>query len=195
MYNLMNISLIIFLGTMSLMAQSQYKTGDTITTQDKLRFLDSLNKYRILAGVEPLEYSFQEDSLAKLRTETIFKHIDSISEEEYKSDWMEHQHHRFIEDVRRYDKSNIHKDTVINWSAECSARISKLNNPDDLVDELFQGWKNSKAHWKMMLEPKFKYIVLDWFIDNQRHIRIRKGTISSLVLFSKRFNENSRGNP
>ncbi len=191
---LMNITYIILFGSMSLMAQSQYKTGDTITTQDKLRFLDSLNKYRILAGVEPLEYSFQEDSLAKLRTETIFKHIDSISEEEYKSDWMEHQHHRFIEDVRRYDKSNIHKDTVINWSAECSARISKLNNPDDLVDELFQGWKNSKAHWKMMLEPKFKYIVLDWFIDNQRHIRQRKGTIASLVLFSKRFNENSRGN-
>ncbi len=191
---LMNITYIILFGTMSLMAQSQYKTGDTITTQDKLRFLDSLNKYRILAGVEPLEYSFQEDSLAKLRTETIFKHIDSISEEEYKSDWMEHQHHRFIEDVRKYDKSNVHKDTVINWSAECSARISKLNNPDDLVDELFQGWKNSKAHWKMMLEPKFKYIVLDWFIDNQRHIKLRKGTIASLVLFSKRFNENSRGN-
>ena len=183
--------LMIFVST-SVFAQSQFKTGDVITTQDKLRFLDSLNKYRIEAGVPLLEYSLQEDSLAKLRTTTIFNHIDSISEEEYKSDWMEHQHHRFIEDVRKYDKEFVHKDTVLNWSAECSARISKFNSPDDLVNEIFQGWKNSKAHWKMMLEPKFKYIVLNWFIDNQRHIRLRKGTIASLVLFNKRFNENSR---
>lgn len=180
------------LASSSVFAQSKFTTGDAITTQDKLRFLDSLNKYRIESGVSPLEYSLQEDSLAKIRTTTIFNHIDSISEEEYKSDWMEHQHHRFIEDVRKYDKEFVHKDTVLNWSAECSARINKLNSPDDLVNELFQGWKNSKAHWKMMLEPKFKYIVLNWFIDNQRHIRLRKGTIASLVLFNKRFNENSR---
>ena len=185
-------TLIIFLLlSTSLYAQSKFKTGDIITREDKLRFLDSLNKYRLEAGVPPLEYSLQEDSLARLRTTTIFNHIDSISEEEYDSDWLEHLHYKFIEDVRKYDKQLVHKDTVLNWSAECSARLSRLLYPDDLIDELFHGWKNSKEHWKVMLDPKFKYIVLDWFIDNQRTMRNRKGTFASLVLFSKRFNENS----
>ena len=178
----------------SLYAQSNLKTGDIITREDKLRFLDSLNKYRLEAGVQPLEYSFQEDSLARLRTTTIFNHIDSISEEEYDSDWLEHLHYKFIEDVRKYDKQLVHKDTVLNWSAECSARLSRLSYPDDLIDELFHGWKNSIEHWKVMLDPKFKYIVLNWFIDNQRTMRNRKGTFASLVLFNKRFNKNSERN-
>ena len=80
----------------SLYAQSKLKTGDFITREDKLRFLDSLNKYRIEAGVKPLKYSFQEDSLARLRTRTLFKHIDSISEETYNSDIMEHNHFNFF---------------------------------------------------------------------------------------------------
>jgi hypothetical protein len=185
--------IIIFLfAVTSVFAQSQFKTGDTITTEDKLRFLDSLNKYRILAGVEPLEYSFQEDSLSKYRTLTLFKHVDSISEEEYKSDITENQHHLFFEDVIKYEKRHIHIDTVINWSAECSARLSKYNIPDDLVNELFQGWKNSKAHWNMMLDPRFEFIVLDWFLDNQRHIKLRKGTFSSLVLFTKKLVKSKR---
>jgi len=186
--------LLILLSTVSIFAQSQFKTGDVITTKDKLRFLDSLNKYRIEAGVPALEYSFQEDSIARLRTRILFNHIDSISEETYNSDIMEHNHFNFLEDIKRYDKKNVHPDTVLNWSAECSARLSRLSYPDDLIDELFQGWKNSKEHWKIMLDPRFKYIVLDWLIDNQRHIRIRKGTFASLVIFNKKFNENSRGN-
>ncbi len=181
----MNISLIILFGTMSLMAQSQYKTGDIITSQDKLRFLDSLNKYRAIAGVEPLEYSFQEDSLAKLRTETIFKHIDSISEEEYRLNPLENLHFNFVEDIKKYITENIHQDSVLYWSAECSARISKLNNPDDLINELFNGWKNSKDHWKVMLDGRYTSISLSWHIDNYRNIRKRKGTIASLVLFKK----------
>jgi uncharacterized protein YkwD len=188
-----NLILMILVST-SVFAQSQFKTGDVITTEDKLRFLDSLNKYRIEAGVPALEYSFKEDSLARLRTTTLFKHIDSISEETYNSDIMEHNHFNFLEDIKRYDKKNVHPDTVLNWSAECSARLNRLSYPNDLIDELFHGWKNSKEHWKIMLDPRFKYIVLDWIIDNQRHIRIRKGTFASLVLFNKRFNENSRGN-
>ena len=188
------ILLMFILFTPITFSQSNFKTGNVITNADKLRFLDSLNKYRIEAGVPILKYSFQEDSLARLRTTTIFNHVDSISEEEYDSDWLEHLHYKFIEDVRKYDKQLVHKDTVLNWSAECSARLSRLLYPDDLIDQLFHGWKNSKEHWKVMLDPKFKYIVLDWFIDNQRTMRNRKGTFASLVLFNKRFNKNSERN-
>ena len=80
----------------SLYAQSKLKTGDIITREDKLRFLDSLNKYRTEAGVPALEYSFQEDSLSRMRTTTLFKHIDSISEETYNSYIMEHNHFNFV---------------------------------------------------------------------------------------------------
>jgi hypothetical protein len=79
-----------------LYAQSNLKTGDIIPREDKLRFLDSLNKYRIEAVVTALEYSFQEDSLARMRTTTLFKHIDSISEETYNSYIMEHNHFNFF---------------------------------------------------------------------------------------------------
>jgi hypothetical protein len=76
--------ILMILVSTSVFAQSQFKTGDVITTEDKLRFLDSLNKYRIEAGVQPLEYLFQEDSLARLRVSTIFRHIDSIGDQEWK---------------------------------------------------------------------------------------------------------------
>jgi hypothetical protein len=36
-----------------------------------------------------------------------------------------------------------------------------------------------------MLDERYTSISLNWFIDNQRHIRIRKGTFASLVLFKK----------
>ena len=84
----MKTLLLILLSTVSLFAQSQFKTGDIITTEDKLRFLDSVNKYRIEAGVAPLKYSFQEDSLARLRVNTLFNHAESLTEEEYQADFI-----------------------------------------------------------------------------------------------------------
>lgn len=174
-------------------AQSQFKTGDIITKEDKMRFLDSVNKYRIEIGVPPLKYSFQEDSLARLRVMTIFRHIDSIGDVEWKKDIMEAQHYRFSEDIQQYDKNNVHPDTVLSWQGECTARIGKLYKIEDLVDELFHGWKNSPAHWELMLDSTYEYMVLDWFIDNQRHIRLQKGYFSALVLFSKDINQKRRG--
>lgn len=187
----MKTFLLMFFISTSVFAQSQFKTGDTITTEDKLRFLDSLNKYRIEAGVPVLEYSFQEDSLARLRTRTVFNYIDNISEDEYKLNSLENLHFNFVEDIKKYIIENIHEDSVLYWSAECSARLSKLNQADDLVNELFHGWKNSKEHWKVMLDDRYTSISLNWFIDNQRHIRIRKGTFACLVLFDKKITKSA----
>ncbi len=173
--------LLVLLST-SMLAQSQFNTGDTITAIDKLRFLDSLNKYRTLAGVKPLQYSFRQDSLAKIRTETIFNRIDSITEDDYKSEILSHMHFNLRKDIKRFDKSHIPVDSFIQMYGECSARLNKLNVCKDLISELFNGWKNSKEHWEIMLDPNYEYISLNWFIDNHRHIRLRKGTIASLVL-------------
>ena len=167
-------------------------TGNEITKDDKLRFLDSLNSYRKEIGAIPLQYSFQEDSLARLRVATIFKHVDSISESEYKSDYVAALHYKFKDDIRAYDKKNVHPDTVLAFHGECSARLSKLSDIDDLVSELFQGWKNSPEHWKMMLDSKYQHMMLYWFIDNERHIRLRKGTIAVLLMYTKAENETTR---
>jgi hypothetical protein len=174
---------IIFLFTVtSVFAQSQFKTGDTITTQDKLRFLDSLNKYRILAGVEPLKYSFRQDILASLRIETILNRIESINETEFKSEILGHMHFNLRNDVVDFETNHIPLDSFIQIYGECSARLSKLSAHDDLVSTLFNGWKNSKEHWKIMLDSSYEYISLNWFIDNKKDVKFRKGTIASLVL-------------
>jgi len=181
--------IMLLLVSTSLFAQTSFKTGDVITTEDKLRFLDSLNKYRELAGVKPLKYSFRQDTLAAMRTETIFNHIESVTEEEYKSNWLEHLHFNLRDDIKKFDKKHIPIDSFINMYGECSARLSKLNSSEDLVSELFNGWKNSKLHWECMLNPNYEYIALNWFKDNQRHIRERKGTIASLVLVKLKMSE------
>ena len=49
-----------------------------------------MNKYRVLAGVKPLVYSFKEDSLARLRVKTLFNHVETLTEEEYRADWKNH---------------------------------------------------------------------------------------------------------
>ena len=174
----------------SLYAQSNLKTGDIITREDKLRFLDSLNKYRIEAEVPALEYSFQEDSLAILRVKTLFNHAESLTEEEYQADWKNHGHFNLRKDIKDYDHSNIVIDSFIHMYGECSARLSRLVEPDDLVSQLFNGWKNSTlGHWELMLSPDYETVSLFWFMDNKRSVRIRKGTFASLVLIKKTINE------
>lgn len=189
----MKLILLVIFSVVSISAETQFKDSVFISNSDKLRFLDSLNKYRIQAGVKPLQYSFQEDSLAKLRSRTILNHLDSISEANYMSDWIEHLHYNFDFDMLDYDRKNVHKDTVLCWTAECSARLSKFQKADDLINRLFQGWKNSKAHWEVMLDGRYEHIALNWIVDNQRHVRLQKGTIASLVLFSKDINKKTRG--
>ena len=182
--------ILMILVSTSVFAQSQFKTGDVITTEDKLRFLDSLNKYRIEAGVQPLEYSFQEDSLARLRVKTLFNHAESLTEEEYQADWKNHGHFNLRKDIKDYDHNNIVIDSFIHMYGECSARLSRLVEPDDLVSQLFNGWKNSKlGHWELMLSPDYETISLFWFMDNKRSVIIRKGTFASLVLIKKTINE------
>lgn len=185
----MKIFIVMILSTVSMIAQSQFRTGDVITTEDKLRFLDSVNKYRILAGVPPLKYSFQDDSLARLRVKTLFNNAESLTEEEYQSDWQNHGHFNLRKDIKDFDRNNVPIDSFIQMYGECSAKLSKLIEPDDLISQLFDGWKNSKlGHWDLMLSPDYETLSLSWFLDNQRHIRIRKGSFASLVLIKKAVN-------
>jgi uncharacterized protein YkwD len=162
-------------------------TNDTIRTEDKLRFLDSVNKYRIRKGIAPLTYSFQDDKLARVRVRTIYKHIDSISDEEYQSNNLQHLHYKFEKNLISYDNKYINKDSIITAAGECVAHLGKMTLivRSDLVNKVFQGWKNSPAHWKEIMCPDYTYIVLHWHIDKKREYDLQKGGIFSLVLFNK----------
>lgn len=163
--------------TASLFAQSQFRTGDVIISEDKLRFLDSLNKYRTEAGVPPVKYSFEVDSLPKLRLKTILDHLQNISEFQYNKDFKKHLHHNFFEDATKFDKENIHADSTIAPLAECSARLQYDDNLDTIA-KLFQGWKNSPSHWDAMMDSQFIFVSI-YFEKTD------KGFLASLVLSNK----------
>jgi uncharacterized protein YkwD len=162
-------------------------TDDTIRTVDKLRFLDSVNKYRVQKGIAPLKYSFHDDRLAKIRVRTVYKHIDSISDEEYKSNYLQHLHYKFEKNLIGYENKYVPMDSVITAAGECAAGLPKITFiiRTDMVNKIFQGWKNSPAHWKEMMCPDYTYIVLHWHIDKKRDYDLQKGAIVSLVLFNK----------
>jgi hypothetical protein len=191
--------LIILLQVLVATAQSDIKTWKNINKADKIRFLDSLNLYRVLADVPLLQYSFQEDSLSRLRVHNIFRHVDSIGEIEFKKDIVENLHYHWQEDWDLYDRKNVHPDTVLSFYGECTARLGKLKEIDDMISELFHGWKNSPPHWEAMLSPDYQYITIDWiddsqYIDNGKPLPYRRGYFAALVLFSKDINKRRVGN-
>jgi hypothetical protein len=159
--------------------------NDTITILDKLRFLDSINKYRVKKGIAPVIYSFHDDKLGRIRVKSIFKHIDSITVEQYTSNPVTHLHWNFERDVRRYEKKYVPMDSVITRGGECSAYLGILSVliKRDRVKDLFEGWKGSPPHWAQMMNPDFTHIVLSWKID-RKSFESQK-LIASLVLFNK----------
>lgn len=177
---------------MGISLQSMYANetdGHVLTPADKLRFLDSLNYYRAEYGSPPLCYSFQEDSLARLRVATIYHHIDSLENASITFDIMEALHFRYDEDIRAYDKNNVHPDTVLAWQGECSARLSRFKASNDWTNELFQGWKKSPAHWEMLMDSKYEHAIIHLYSDTERYFKFRKGSFASLLLFTKGINK------
>lgn len=133
-----------------------------LTDKDKLRFLDSLNKYRRGVGSPELEYSFKHDDLPIMRINTIVKHINKVTYIVCKENMRKHLHYRFKKDIKKYDVEKLPKDTSFLHGGECVYAFNELNyyKGKDLVEELFHSWKSSEDHWKSMLDPDYKFIVL-----------------------------------
>ncbi len=155
---------IIFLFTAtSVFSQSQFKTGDIITAQDKLRFLDSLNKYRKMYGIHESKYSFTYEEISSIRISTLRKHIQEVTYEKCKDSVRKHLHYNFMEDFCKFNISNLPLDTKFGWKGECTYAVDNnyiILKKKDLVSELFTAWKESPDHWNNMLDPDFKYISL-----------------------------------
>lgn len=157
------IIIIFLLAVTSAFAQSQFKTGDAITTEDKLRFLDSLNKYRNMYGIPELKYSFKYESFSVNRIETIRNHIKKISYEECRKNLRKHLHINAMEDFCKFNIFNLPADTTFTWKGECTLSANNgyvLEKKLDIITEIFTAWKGSPDHWNNMLDPNFQYITL-----------------------------------
>lgn len=146
------------------------------TLEDKQNFLQELNRYRREAGVGELSYAFEADTLARLRLNTINDRLDSVGEN-WHDEWLENLHWKSDRDFCRYNVENVPQDTTITWTGECSARLGLYHMRMTFWNVLFNGWKNSKEHWKLMMEPELKYIAIGWKKGN--------GLIGVLVMFDK----------
>lgn len=151
------------------------------TLEDKQNFLQELNRYRREAGVEELSYAFEADTLARLRLNTINDRLDSVGEN-WHDEWMENLHWKSDRDFCRYNVENVPQDTTITWTGECSARLGFYHMRMTIWKVMFDGWKNSKEHWKLMMEPELKYIAIGWKKGN--------GLIGVLVMFDKEARKN-----
>ncbi len=149
------------------------------TPEQKQEFMDSLNKYRIAAGSDPVKYDYYADSLAQLRIQTICSHLDDIDQEEYSANIRKYLHYNIDADYKTYEEFLIAtKQDSIGWSSECAAHLSKWmsNNPASIHIKLFQGWKNSQDHWNVMLDSRLRRIALAWKYHNGQ-------IVASLVIF------------
>lgn len=161
----MKFLLLLIIST-SLFAQSQ--STISLTKEDKLRFLDSLNKYRKIAGSPESQYSFTYEKISTIRINTLRKYLKTISLKKCEANPRKYLHYNFDKDFNLFKLKEFKKDTTIGWHGECTYALLTNNlNKKDLVNELFNGWKSSKDHWNNMIDPDFKYITLELeFKDN-----------------------------
>lgn len=146
-----------------------------LTKEDKLRFLDSLNKYRREIGSPELEYSFSHEELSSMRVNTIVNYVNEITYEECKTDFRKYLHYGFRKDFKTYNLRRLSSDTTFKWKGECVFICNKMEvfKGKDLVLELFNAWKSSEDHWNNMLDPDFKMVALD--------IKYKDGLIISVL--------------
>jgi hypothetical protein len=53
---------------------------DLVSMRDKRIFLDSMNLYRSELGLKKVRYSVEVETLAKIRTKTIYNHLKTLTQ-------------------------------------------------------------------------------------------------------------------
>lgn len=153
------------------------------TQEEKQIFLDSMNKYRSMIGVKPVQYLEDVERLANVRIETIYNHLkdisNTISEKELRKDRFYHLHVGMYLDVRLFDvrlEMNKKKDYRMLSSGECTALF--FQDDSNMLESLFNGWKGSPSHWNGMMDETYDTIALEMKNTDQ-------GFIACLIIFRK----------
>lgn len=150
------------------------------TNIDKNLFLDSLNKYRVEAGMRPYTYASDADTLVFVRNNTVYEHFKNTNYYTFIKN-KAHLHAGADSDFVWYNREIIPQDTTLTWNSECAAYISENAFPKEgaeIINKIFTGWKNSQEHWKLMMDPDFQYLALKW-------TKYEGSVIVHLVIFDK----------
>lgn len=165
-----------------LFAQKQKENFKKVFTQnEKMMFLDSVNKYRIKKGIHPVSYFPDAERLSNLRIKTVHKHVKEVFKqktiEEFFEDKLEHLHYNIVWDFHsfKFHLKEQKKDYMFN-PAECIALF--FQKEDNMVEALFNGWKGSPSHWNGMMDESYDNIALEMKETDQ-------GLIGCLILFEK----------
>jgi uncharacterized protein YkwD len=168
--------IILFLFATSLFAQNSSENKTIITLEDKMEILDSLNKYRVEAGLSPFRYSFEYENLSRQRTQSIKEHLDTLSKELFMSDSRKALHFNFKKDICFFNSVNLPNNVKFGLKGECSAIIPPYIENEECVEKFFNGWKNSQPHWEAIMNEEFTFVTIDW-------IETKNGIVASLNLF------------
>jgi len=168
--------IILFLLATNLLAQNSNQVNRIITFEDKMRLLDSLNKYRVLEGLPKFQYSFDYENLSQFRTQSVKQHLDTLSKEAFNLNSIKSLHFNFKKDICFFNSVNLPIGVKFGLKGECSAIIPVFTENEECVEKFFSGWKNSKAHWDCIMTQEFEYITVDW-------VETKNGIVACLNLF------------
>ena len=159
---------------------------NVFTQEEKQIFFDSMNKYRSMIGVKPVQYLKDVERLANVRIVTIYNHLKEISDtttvKELRKNCLYHLHFGMYLDIRLFDvrlEMNKKKDYNMISPGECVALF--FQDESNMVESLFNGWKGSPSHWDAMMDESNDTIALEMKKTDQ-------GIIACLILF-KKFNK------
>lgn len=166
----------LFLFASVMVAKSAVNTNRIISLEDKMSLLDSLNKYRVMAGLPEFTYSFEYEALSQQRTESVKNHLDTLSKDGFLSNSRKALHFNFKRDICEFNSVNLPNTIKFGLKGECSAVIPSYTEYEECVKDFFTGWKNSEDHWNAIMNGEFKYITVDW-------IETKNGIVACLNLF------------
>jgi len=154
---------------------------DLVSMKDKRIFLDSMNLYRSELGLKKVRYSVEVETLAKIRTKTIYNHLKTLTQREYKKNYRIHLHEGFGMDAHSYTSSLRVQRSGFNAGAIAENVIHFVGYTNDLIPLSFEGWKNSPDHWVEMMDKNIDHISLHFEkFDN--------GILAVMILFVKSTN-------
>lgn len=152
------------------------------TQEEKQIFLDSMNKYRLMIGLKPVQYLKDVERLANVRIETIYNHLKEISDtttvKELRKNCLYHLHFGMYLDISLFDvrlEMNKKKNYSMISPGECIALF--FQDESNMVEALFNGWKGSPSHWDAMMGESKDTIALEMK-------KTDKGIIACLILFT-----------
>lgn len=153
------------------------------TQMEKQVFLDSMNKYRSMIGVHPVQYFNDAERLANVRIETIYNHLKDISntitDKEFRKNHLYHLHYDMYIDFQLFNirlKNDKRKNYVMIIPSECIALF--FQDEKNMLEALFNGWKGSPSHWNGMMDETYDNVALE--MKKTDH-----GIIACLILFKK----------